>query len=208
MAQSFPELKDLFLRTKDAVQDFMAILQPKIDNAKDDHERLYFHHIYEEEDQRLDRLNELLPKLDYFLDHEEGQDLTNFHFVRVLQDISLEKFGLHNFLEHLDLALFHFENTEYEEKIRELRGMTADDYQAIKQMLEALNERFDGAANRAGSTPTDEKEDADDNLKIDMYTNPSSKNASAATQNAAPEPVTFKPEKRLTVGSLKAKGGF
>ena len=38
------------------------ILTPIIEKAKDDHERLFWHHIYEEEEHRSDRLDILMPK--------------------------------------------------------------------------------------------------------------------------------------------------
>ena len=41
----------------------MGIITPIIENAKDDHERLYWHHIYEEEEHRSYRLDILLPKI-------------------------------------------------------------------------------------------------------------------------------------------------
>lgn len=44
----------------------MNMLDPVIQNAKDDHERLYYHHIYEEEEQRLSRLVELIPLISKF----------------------------------------------------------------------------------------------------------------------------------------------
>ena len=40
----------------------------------------------------------------------------SLELVHLLQDISLEKFGLHNFLEHLDLFLFQFKEPELSRK--------------------------------------------------------------------------------------------
>ncbi|QOY35781.1 IMEF encapsulin system ferritin-like cargo protein [Anaerobacillus isosaccharinicus] len=199
MAVEFVDLRAMFLRTKQGIHEFMSILQPRIENAKDDHERLYYHHIFEEEEQRLDRLNALLPTLDYYIDNAESRNSNDFQFIRLLQDISLEKFGLHNFLEHLDLALFSFKDPEHQDKLTKMRNITADDYQTIKVILESLNENFDGAANAAGSTPTDEKEDVDASLKIDKYTSTTPKQGDLIEKPREEKKTT----KRLTVGSLK-----
>ena len=59
----FKEMASIFNRTKNALTEFMGIITPIIENAKDDHERLYWHHIYEEEEHRSDRLDMLLPKI-------------------------------------------------------------------------------------------------------------------------------------------------
>ncbi|MCF6094115.1 hypothetical protein L1765_09085 [Microaerobacter geothermalis] len=132
----FQALSDIFTRTKDHVVQFMDMLHPVIDQAEDEHERLYFHHILEEEEHRFDRLNELLPKLrDYVNGHHEPRD-----YVRLLQDINLEKFGLHNFLEHLDLALFHFTDESRQQFLKKLRDITHDDYQFVKAVLDHLSD--------------------------------------------------------------------
>jgi hypothetical protein len=196
MVQSFNELQAIFSRTKDALGIFMGILEPTIENAKDEHERLYFHHIYEEEEHRLDRLNVLLPKVGYFIENGNEVSTGNYHFIQLLQDISLEKFGLHNFLEHLDLALFQFKGSEHEESLQNLRNFTHEDYQSVKSILVQLNEIFDGAANSAASTPTDEKEGISDHLKIEKYT--ANTNGS---ENQGSSAIQYK--KGLTVGSLK-----
>ncbi|MBM7572756.1 IMEF encapsulin system ferritin-like cargo protein [Aquibacillus albus] len=199
MINSFTELKEIFLRTRDNIHEFMAILTPRIENAKDDHERLYYHHIYEEEEQRLDRLNALLPKMDYFIENENSRTAENFEFVHILQDISLEKFGLHNFLEHLDLALFTFKDTEHAESLTQMRNSTDLDYQSIKTILTELNDTFDGAASAPGSVPTDEKHDVNESLKVEKYT--TNEGTSQPTDNK--QASVNKPMKRLTVGSLK-----
>lgn len=79
-----------------------------------------------------------------------------------------------------------------------MRNITADDYQTIKVIINSLNENFDGAANAAGSTPTDEKKDVDASLKIDKYTSTPEIDASIQSQNKKARTT-----KKLTVGSLK-----
>ena len=96
----------------------MGIITPIIETATDDHERLYWHHIYEEEEHRSDRLDILMPKIQAVAKKWSGFLDNQLEFVHLLQDISLEKFGLHNFLEHLDLSLFQFKGTEFEGKIQ------------------------------------------------------------------------------------------
>lgn len=200
VSEHFGELKEMFSRTKNDIHDFMSILTPKIESATDEHQRLYYHHIYEEEEQRLDRLNALLPKLDYYIEHNDAQTQNNYEFLRLLQDISLEKFGLHNFLEHLDLSLFSFKDTEHEENLTKMRDITDSDYEAIKRILNSLNEDFDGAAVAPGSVPTDEKEDINDDLKIEKYnTNSTTVTQIDNVQQGQAKEVT----RRLTVGSLK-----
>ena len=164
-------MDEIFSRTKLALADFMGIITPIIDNAKDDHERLYWHHIYEEEDHRSDRLNLLLPKLQEQIKSGVADFSNHPEFVHMLQDISLEKFGLHNFLEHLDLSLFQFKGTEYEGQIQKLRDFTYEDYQQMKVILEKLNQEYKGGIGLTTSIPTDEKEGVSANLKIDAYTN-------------------------------------
>ncbi|WP_257347979.1 IMEF encapsulin system ferritin-like cargo protein [Pseudalkalibacillus decolorationis] len=200
MSDHFPVLKNIFARTEEALNVFMGVLEPTIENAKDEHERLYFHHIYEEEEHRQDRLSVLNPKLDYFIEHNSAVDRSNHEFIRLLQDISLEKFGLHNFLEHLDLALFQFKDTEHETSLQSLRDMTHEDYQTIKSILNELNDQFEGAANSAASIPTDEKENVASHLKVDKYTDtPAAQSSSHSTTTVS----ASRQKKGLTVGSLK-----
>ncbi len=205
MSEHFIALNEMFLRTQDAIHNFMGILTPRIENAKDDHERLYYHHIYEEEEQRLDRLNALIPKLEFSLENNMTNSADNPEFIRLLQDISLEKFGLHNFLEHLDLALFTFKEPEQAERLHQMRNTTDTDYQAIKGILNVLNAQFDGAASAAGSTPTDEKEDVHDGLKIEKYNTATSAVEHDHSHEHIHNHNEIKPGKRLTVGSLKGK---
>ncbi|MCF6408367.1 IMEF encapsulin system ferritin-like cargo protein [Pseudalkalibacillus salsuginis] len=200
MSENFQELKNIFSRTEDALKVFMGILEPTIENAKDEHERLYFHHIYEEEEHRQDRLAMVNPKLDYFISNPEASHSSNHEFIRLLQDISLEKFGLHNFLEHLDLALFQFKDTEHETSLKSLRDMTYEDYQMIKAMLNDLNEQFEGVVSTQASIPTDEKEDKAGHLKVDMYTDQPSQQD---TRKTSSEATRYK--KGLTIGSLKGR---
>jgi hypothetical protein len=198
LSENLSALKDIFLRSKEALVEFMEMLEPIIEHAKDEHEKLYFHHLYEEEEHRFDRLEGLLPKLDAFIEHPERQNTGDPEFIYFLQDLSLEKFGLHNFLEHLDLALFHFKDMEHFTRLQEMRDMTYEDYQETKRILLELNEQFDGAASRRGSVPTDEKENVKESLKVEMYTGGS---ASAGHPSAIHTQTRFK--KGLTVGSLK-----
>ncbi|AIE58873.1 IMEF encapsulin system ferritin-like cargo protein [Bacillus methanolicus] len=135
----------IFTTTKDAIEKFMNMLDPVIQNAKDDHERLYYHHIYEEEEQRLSRLVELIPLISKF---EKEKDEKIFspaknEFNRLLQELNLEKYGLHNFVEHLDLALFQFTDEERSSLLKQMRDVSYQDYQQVKEMLNKINERFD-----------------------------------------------------------------
>ena len=70
MPNVFMALKELLERTDKAVGEFMDMITPTIENEKDEHEHVYWHHIYEEE-QRKDRLSALLPKLENYVRNEE-----------------------------------------------------------------------------------------------------------------------------------------
>ncbi|WHZ02276.1 hypothetical protein QNH48_25575 [Neobacillus sp. YX16] len=135
----------IFTTTKDAIEKFMNMLDPVIQNAEDEHERLYYHHIYEEEEQRLSRLVVLIPLISKFqqVKNEAEFSPTNNEFNRLLQELNLEKFGLHNFVEHLDLALFRFTDEERSSLLNSLREVSYKDYQQVKQMLIEINSRFD-----------------------------------------------------------------
>lgn len=197
MRDHFVELEAIFNRTTNALLTFTDIIIPIIDSANDDHQRLYWHHIYEEEDHRHDRLKDLIPKLSKLIENKGEFSTGDRDFIHLLQDISLEKFGLHNFLEHLDLSLFQFKDTEFEQPITELRDMTAKDYQETKSILAALNEQFKGGINMETSTPTDEKSDVSSELKMEAYSN----KEDVQVENDKPQRL----HKRfnLTVGSLK-----
>jgi hypothetical protein len=135
----------IFTTTKDAIEKFMNMLDPVIQNATDEHERLYYHHIYEEEEQRLSRLVVLIPLISKFQQVKDEKDFSpnNNEFNRLLQELNLEKFGLHNFVEHLDLALFRFTDEERSTLLNSLREVSYKDYQQVKQMLNEINSRFD-----------------------------------------------------------------
>jgi hypothetical protein len=135
----------IFTTTKEAIEKFMNMLDPVIQNASDDHERLYYHHIYEEEEQRLSRLVVLIPLINKFQQEKDEKDFTpsNNEFNRLLQELNLEKFGLHNFVEHLDLALFRFTDVERSTLLNQLREVSYKDYQQVKAMLNEINGRFD-----------------------------------------------------------------
>jgi len=191
---TFIDMDSIFKRTKNALMEFMEILTPIIENAQDDHERLFWHHIYEEEEHRSDRLDILMPKITAVLKNEMALSNNQPEFVHLLQDISLEKFGLHNFLEHLDLFLFQYKETEFGEKIQALRSLTNEDYQQMKVSLEKLNSEFQGGIEFNTSIPTDEKEENGANVKVDAYSQYHSPKHPQANKIA---------RKSLTVGSLK-----
>lgn len=179
----------IFTTTKDAIEKFMSMLDPVIRNATDDHERLYYHHIFEEEEQRLSRLVELIPLISKFEKEKEEKDFapTNNEFNRLLQELNLEKFGLHNFVEHLDLALFRFTDEDRSTMLNQLREVSYQDYQQVKSMLNEINSRFD--TNYVD--PHAHHDEHHDHL-----------DRSASTVVAAPTTVPSKHKKGFTVGSL------
>jgi hypothetical protein len=195
METTFTEMDSIFNRTKKALAEFMELITPIIEHAKDEHERLYWHHIYEEEEHRADRLDLLLPKIEEIINDGVRLPERQIEFVHLLQDISLEKFGLHNFLEHLDLSLFQFKGTEFEENIQTLRDFTYEDYQRMKVILDTLNQEFHVGIGFKTSIPTDEKEENGSNVKVDIY----------SQDLHAPDPPKQNVRKTLTVGSLKQR---
>lgn len=192
---TFKEMDSIFKRTKKALTEFMEIITPIIENATDEHERLYWHHIYEEEEHRSDRLDLLLPKIEELIHQGVNLPERQLEFVHFLQDVSVEKFGLHNFLEHLDLSLFQFKGTEFEEQIQGLRDFTYEDYQQMKGILDTLNGEFQVSAAFKTSIPTDEKEENDSNVKVTAYS------AESVQSNLSKQSL----RKELTVGSLKQR---
>ncbi|MGJ7919750.1 IMEF encapsulin system ferritin-like cargo protein [Neobacillus sp. LXY-4] len=209
METTFNEMDSIFQRTKQALSEFMEIITPIINNSADDHERLYWHHIYEEEDHRSDRLDILLPKIKQVIANEINISDHQGEFLHLLQDISLEKFGLHNFLEHLDLSLFQFNGTEYEGKIQALRDFTYEDYQSMKGILERLNQEFKGGMQFNTSIPTDEKDGIGSSLKIAAYIHDHDHDHehdhghNHGHHSPAQQVTAQTMKKTLTVGSLK-----
>ncbi|RXT13467.1 IMEF encapsulin system ferritin-like cargo protein [Ammoniphilus sp. CFH 90114] len=179
MNQAFSQLLTIFSRTKQDIEVFNSMLQPVVDNAKDEHERLYFHHILEEEEQRLERLDVLLPMLKHSLEEE----LSNRQLVQLLQELSLEKFGLHNFREHLDLAMFEFKDEERHSLLKSMRESTQTDYLTVKELVTELNNKFLDVS------------------PVEAFSNV----GSSSSKSSQPETTSKQQEKRLTVGSLRNK---
>lgn len=187
MQKELNEFYDIFTGTKKDIESFMSMLDPVINQAEDDHERLYYHHIYEEEEQRLSRLAELIPLLETFLAGKGGDfSPSNNTFNRLLQELNLEKFGLHNFVEHLDLALFQFKDAERQGKLTEMRGANHTSYQYVKEKLAGINKQFE-----TGFTDPHEHHDQHGD-HLDRH------------QQAAPAQPA-KPKRSFTVGSLISK---
>ncbi len=189
MQEELSEFYNIFTETKKDIESFMAMLDPVINNAKDDHERLYYHHIYEEEEQRLSRLAELIPLLETFLAGQGGSfSPSNNIFNRLLQELNLEKFGLHNFVEHLDLALFQFKDAERQAKLTEMRGTNHTSYQFVKEKLARINEQFDTGY----ADPHAHHDEHGDHLNHHAHSTPV-------------QPVQPKTKRSFTVGSLISK---
>ncbi|KKB33990.1 IMEF encapsulin system ferritin-like cargo protein [Bacillus thermotolerans] len=190
MKEELDAFHQIFTTTKEAIERFMAMLTPVIENAEDDHERLYYHHIYEEEEQRLSRLDVLIPLIEKFQDEtDEGLfSPSNNAFNRLLQELNLEKFGLHNFIEHVDLALFSFTDEERQTLLKELRKDAYEGYQYVKEKLAEINARFD-------------HDYADPHAHHDEHRDHLADMPSAGSSHEEVQPVAHK-KKGFTVGSL------
>ncbi len=183
------ELQQIFERTREAAHTFMNLIQPLNDNAQDEHTRLYYHHIFEEEEQRVDRLNVLIPALVGISQEGQAEGLSDRELSRLLSDINLERFGLHNFREHLELALYHFQDEQTRSLLNQLREMTHADYLKAKDYMLQMTEQI-------SDTKTISVVDHDEGhavLSVDHL------KASAAA------PIVLL-KKGLTVGSLRTSG--
>lgn len=83
-----------------------------------------------------------MPNLASFISENQAIEVTNPLFISLLQDINLEKFALHNFLEHLDLALYQFQDEERKQSLTSMLEQTRTDYLQVKEILSHLNEQF------------------------------------------------------------------
>ncbi|CAJ1001702.1 MULTISPECIES: IMEF encapsulin system ferritin-like cargo protein [unclassified Brevibacillus] len=201
--QEMSQLHAIFTRTSGFIERFMGIIQPIIDAAQDEHTRLYYHHILEEEEQRLGRLNELIPYLDSLIDGDKAKQLSDREFSRLLSDINLERFGLHNFREHLELSLYEFQDEETRSVLSSMREATQEDYLRVKEIIAALSERFSDDDRRPDLTDHDEGHDIHqvDHLQASAAQIGSAHAGKApGAAHAVSAPAA---KKGLTVGSLK-----
>jgi hypothetical protein len=199
--QEMSQLHAIFDRTKGFIERFMGIIQPVIDAAQNEHTRLYYHHILEEEEQRLGRLDMLIPYLDSLSSEKKTEQLSDRELSHLLSDINLERFGLHNFREHLELSLYEFQDEETRQLLNDMREATHSDYLRVKEIMATLSDRFSDVCT-GNLTDHDEGHDIHqvDHLKA-------SASSPISTHAAAPEVhssfVQPAGKKRLTVGSLK-----
>lgn len=196
--QDFSQLHAIFDRTRGYINRFMGIIQPIIDAAQDEHTRLYYHHILEEEEQRLGRLEELIPHLAELSAENKTDQLSDRELSQLLSDINLERFGLHNFREHLELSLYEFRDDETRQTLDGMREKTHADYLQVKEIMSRLSERFSDVYH-ADLTDHDEGHDVHqvDHLKASA----NAPQGVASVIKHAPAPAPGK--KGLTVGSLK-----
>ncbi len=200
--QEMSQLHAIFDRTRGFIQRFMGIIQPVIDAAQDDHTRLYYHHILEEEEQRIGRLDVLVPYLDSLASERKTEQLSDRELSHLLSDINLERFGLHNFREHLELSLYEFQDEETRQLLNDMREATHNDYLLVKDIMTSLSERFSDVV-FTGSLTDDHDEGHDihqvDHLKASASQSPAA-HSTAPEARASVSPVG---KKGLTVGSLK-----
>jgi len=198
--QDFSQLHDIFDRTRGYINRFMTIIQPIIDAAKDEHTRLYYHHILEEEEQRLGRLEQLVPHLESLAADQKSDQLSDRELSHLLSDMNLERFGLHNFREHLELSLYEFRDEETRLSIDGMREKTHADYLQVKDIMSKLSERFSDVYH-ADLTDHDEGHDVHQVDYLKASANAPLGVASVISHSSAPAPASGK--KGLTVGSLK-----
>jgi hypothetical protein len=198
MMEHLSQLHPVFERTGNSITAFMNILSPTIAQAEDGYERLYFHHIYEEEEQHLERITQLIPKLSKFLDNGQSIDTANQELVSLLQDINLEKFGLHNFLEHLDLAMYHFKDEERNQMLTSMSEQTKADYLLAKDVLSRMNES-------SLPSPASINESEHHNVTTAAHDDTRGNNPLPASSTGTTLSPTILPTRKgLSVGSLKS----
>ncbi|QOS99092.1 hypothetical protein JNUCC42_22370 [Brevibacterium sp. JNUCC-42] len=142
MMQEIKQLHTIFTRTLEGINVFRSMVQPLIDHARDEHMKLYYHHISEEEEQREERLNDLVPRLSLLIRKNNLDQLSDRELSHLLSDLHLERFGLHNFREHLELALYEFTDEPSRIKLDNMRENTHQDYLATKEIMGKLSEKF------------------------------------------------------------------
>ncbi|MDR7314278.1 IMEF encapsulin system ferritin-like cargo protein [Brevibacillus nitrificans] len=196
--QDFTQLHTIFDRTRGYINRFMGIIQPIIDAAQDEHTRLYYHHILEEEEQRMGRLQQLVPHLESLSAEKKSDQLSDRELSQLLSDINLERFGLHNFREHLELSLYEFRDDETRMELDGMREKTHADYLQVKDIMSKLSERFSDVYT-TDLTDHDEGHDVHQVDHLKASANAPQGVASVITHPQAP--VSGK--KGLTVGSLK-----
>jgi len=197
MRQNWETVLSILWRTREAVQEYAQLLRPVVEQAQTDHDRLYYHHFLEEEEQHLARLNRFLPRLEKGLREADGNAHNLQNDAVLIQYLALEVFGLHNFVEHLDLALYEFQHLPVSERLRQLRQRTYEDYLQLKEIARVL----------AGEAVFDI--DDDDELRPEnspvagssaVRTPPANSAPAAPPVDAPSRPI--RRERRFTVGSL------
>lgn len=200
--QEISQLHAIFDRTTGYINRFMSLIQPVIDAAQDEHTRLYYHHILEEEEQRMDRLKELLPYLQSLSADKKADELSDRELSRLLSDINLERFGLHNFREHLELAMYEFRDEETRLDLDGMRATTHDDYLAVKEIMAKLSERLSDSS-RPSLVDHDEGHDVHQVDHFHLSATAPKGVAAVINRNTSPAPASAPAKKGLTVGSLK-----
>lgn len=185
------DLQQIFERTRDAAGQFMGLLEPIINTAQDEHTRLYYHHIFEEEEQRTGRLNQLIPDLQSIQQDGLLDSLSDRELSYLLSDLNLERFGLHNFREHLELALYHFTDESTRSLLEQLHGMTQNDYLAVKEYMTEIS-------NQLSDKKTMMIDDHDEGHSIHEVDH------IKASSLASTASIHFVDKKGLTVGSLRS----
>ncbi|MGF9906725.1 IMEF encapsulin system ferritin-like cargo protein [Brevibacillus fortis] len=196
--QEITQLHAIFDRTKGYINSFMGVIQPIIDAATDEHTRLYYHHILEEEEQRMGRLQELVPYLEKLSSGKSLDQLSDRDLSQMLSDVNLERFGLHNFREHLELSLYEFKDDETRQLLDGMREKTHTDYLTVKEIMANMSQRFSDAAH---PDLTDHDEGHDVHQVDHLKASASAPHGVASVIKHSTPAVSGK--KGLTVGSLK-----
>jgi hypothetical protein len=136
---SFEEMLPIFQETKRSVEIFNSLLVPTIEEAANSHERLYFHHIHEEEEEHLKRLENILEAIHVLSDKNRERSSTHISTFQMISNMITEEFGLHNFQEHLDLALYEFkDDTDKVSMLNGLKEEVQENRNRIRKHMEHL----------------------------------------------------------------------
>ncbi|WP_232699878.1 IMEF encapsulin system ferritin-like cargo protein [Brevibacillus daliensis] len=203
--QEMKQLHAIFTRTEAGIKSFRNMIQPLIDHAVDEHTKLYYHHISEEEEQRLERLEDLIPRLQKLHSVDYLEQVSDRELSHLLSDLHLERFGLHNFREHLELALYEFKADTERQQLNEMREHTQQDYLHMKEIMAKLSEKFSDAIPIKGNLH--DHDHGHDIHQVDHFhassTSSASVGNSSSQQNTSATTFPSNEKKGLTVGSLR-----
>ncbi|WP_157800932.1 IMEF encapsulin system ferritin-like cargo protein [Bacillus solitudinis] len=137
MEQKLADLHRIALTTKKASYEFMAMLEPVINQTKSDYGRLFYRHIFEEEEEHVKCLTKLLGLLEDISSSPSNKTLS-----LLLQALSIEEFVQKRFLHHLDFAIHYFQDEVRQPVVTSMRASIQNDYTELQKILLNFNNQY------------------------------------------------------------------